>query len=56
MIAAEGGTVYIYSQGKKKNLINTVEMGEGMHSTPVVANGVLYLTTRSKLFAIAGKK
>ena len=56
LIGNEDGSIVIYKHGKKKDIINTVELGESVHSTPIVANGVLYLTTRSKLFAIAEKK
>jgi hypothetical protein len=31
-------------------------MDEGIHSTPVVANGVLFISTYSKLYAIAAKR
>jgi outer membrane protein assembly factor BamB len=52
----ESGTVTIYEAGKKKNVVATVDLEPTMQGTPVVANGVLYLTTNSKLFAIVEKK
>jgi outer membrane protein assembly factor BamB len=52
----EDGVVTVYQHGKKLNKLGTVEMGEGIHSTPVVANNVLYISTWSKLYAIAEKK
>jgi hypothetical protein len=33
-----------------------VEMDSGMKAGPVVANGVLYLLTGERLYAIAGSK
>jgi outer membrane protein assembly factor BamB len=52
----ETGDVWIFAAGKKlKQLGEPIETGEGVLSTPVAANGVLYVTTRSKLFAIAKK-
>jgi outer membrane protein assembly factor BamB len=50
------GDVYIYAPGKEKKLINKVEMDESLRSTPVVANGVLYLMSEQNLFAIQEKK
>ena len=32
-----------------------IDLGESYHGTPVVANGTLYIATRSKLMAIRGK-
>jgi outer membrane protein assembly factor BamB len=52
----EDGDVVIYRHGKELKVLNKVEMGEGIHSTPAVAGGVLYLSTWSKLYAIAPEK
>jgi outer membrane protein assembly factor BamB len=56
MIGAEDGSVFVYRHGKKKDVIAVIDHGETIHSTPIVANGTLYVTTKSKLFAIAEKK
>jgi outer membrane protein assembly factor BamB len=48
----EDGDVLIFVAGKQKKLLEPVEMGESVLSTPVAANGVLYVQTKSKLFAI----
>ena len=55
-IASEAGTMNIYAAGPKKNVIATLELSPVIHSTPVVANGVLYVMTNSKLYAIVEKK
>jgi outer membrane protein assembly factor BamB len=55
-LATEDAAVNVYQQGKVLRKLGTIDMGEGMHSTPVVANGVLYVSTWSKLYAIAEKK
>ena len=39
-----------------KKLAPGISLGEAIQSTPVVANGVLYVTTKSKLYAIANEK
>jgi outer membrane protein assembly factor BamB len=51
----EDGTVVIFEAGKKNKVIRQIDMEETIHGTPVVANGVLYIGTKSKLYAIAEK-
>ncbi len=53
---AEDGSVVIFDAGKKYHVVRQIDMEETIYGTPVVANGVLYIATRSKLFAIAEKK
>lgn len=55
-IGTEDGEIVIFKAGKELKVINKVDMGEQIHSTPVVANGTLYVMPRTKLFAIAEKK
>jgi outer membrane protein assembly factor BamB len=55
-IGTEDGEVVIFQAGKDLKVINKVDMTEVLHSTPVVTNGVLYVVTRGKLWAIAEKK
>ena len=54
-IGTEDGEIVIFQAGKKLKVIDKVDMGEGLHSTPVVAHGVLFVMTKSKLYAIAAK-
>jgi outer membrane protein assembly factor BamB len=49
--------VHILAHGKNMKLLGKVEMTDGsINSTPVVANGVLYLMTMQGLWAIANEK
>jgi hypothetical protein len=41
--------------GKQEKSIATVAMGSSVYSTPVPANGTLFLTNRNRLFAIGQK-
>jgi outer membrane protein assembly factor BamB len=52
----EDGDVAILRAGKKLELIREVNMGSAVYTTPVAADGVLYLVTRSELVAISTKK
>jgi outer membrane protein assembly factor BamB len=55
-LGTEDGDVVVYQHGKDLKKLRTIDMGEGIYSTPVVANGVLFISTWSKLHAVAEKK
>lgn len=44
--------VLIFQHGKEKKLLGTIEMDGMVRATPVAANGVLYVMTENKLYAI----
>jgi outer membrane protein assembly factor BamB len=48
----DDGDVLIFKHGRKKDKLAQIEMGDSVLSTPVAANGVLYVLARSKLYAI----
>ncbi|HSF42295.1 MAG TPA: PQQ-binding-like beta-propeller repeat protein [Thermoanaerobaculia bacterium] len=55
----EDGDVVVLKTGKKMEVLHEVNMGSSVYTTPVAKDGVLYINTRSKLFALqegAGKK
>jgi outer membrane protein assembly factor BamB len=52
-IGTEDNDVWVLAHGKEKKVLATIKMNESIHSTPVVANGVLYIMTDSELYAIA---
>jgi outer membrane protein assembly factor BamB len=49
----EDGDLVVLKQGKKLEVLHEVNMGSSVYTTPVAKDGVLYVTTRSKLFAFA---
>ena len=49
----EDGDVVVYKTGREKNMIFETNMSNSIYTTPVAANGVLYITNRRQLFAIA---
>jgi outer membrane protein assembly factor BamB len=53
MLGTEDGDVLVFNHGKEKKLLATNNMENSVYTTPVTANGVLYVTNRRMLFAIA---
>ncbi|MDX2200844.1 MAG: PQQ-binding-like beta-propeller repeat protein [Phycisphaerae bacterium] len=51
-IGTEDGEVLVFEHSKEKKLIATNDMGGTVYTTPVAANGVLYVTNLNTLFAI----
>ncbi len=52
----EDGDVAIFEHGDDAGEpIAEINMGTSVYSTPVVANNVLYITTKDRLFAISNK-
>jgi outer membrane protein assembly factor BamB len=50
----QDGDVAVLKAGPEMKKISEIDMGNSVCSTPVPANGVLYIMTRSELYAIAG--
>jgi outer membrane protein assembly factor BamB len=50
-IGDEDGDVAVFAASKEKKLLSEVNLGAPAYSTPVVANGVLYIASNSHLFA-----
>ena len=49
----QDGDVAVLKAGTEIKKISEIDMGNSVYSTPVPANGVLYIMTRSELYAIA---
>jgi outer membrane protein assembly factor BamB len=50
----QDGDVAVFKAAPEMKKIAEIDMGDSIYSTPVPANGVLYIMTRSQLYAIAG--
>jgi outer membrane protein assembly factor BamB len=51
---SRAGEVAVFAAGKEFRLLGKVDLGEPSHSTPAVADGVMYLRTFSHLMALEG--
>lgn len=56
MLGDEDGELVVLEHGKEMKEIATIDMKNSVYTTPVAANGILYITNRRTLFAIEEKK
>ncbi|MCZ6793081.1 MAG: pyrrolo-quinoline quinone, partial [Planctomycetota bacterium] len=49
----QDGDLVVFRAGRKKEVLATMDMESSVYSTAVAANGVLYISTRENLFALA---
>ena len=54
-VGDEDGDVAILKAGKTLEVLNEINMGSSIYTTPVVEDGVLYIASRNRLFAIEGE-
>ena len=54
MLGDEDGDLTVLKTGREMEVLSEVNFGNVIYSTPVAANGTLYIMTRSHLYAIAG--
>lgn len=48
----EDGDVVVFEHGRTKKMLGEFNMGNSVYTTPIAYNGVLYINSRSKLFAL----
>ena len=51
-VGSRGGDFYIFAAGKEKKLLLDVKLDSGVNAPPTASDGVLYLATMRKLYAI----
>jgi outer membrane protein assembly factor BamB len=49
----EDGDVVVIQEGKTLKVLGEYNMGSSVYSTPVIANGVMFITNRNQLIALA---
>jgi len=51
-VGSRGGDFWIIEEGKVLKVLDSIKLDSSIHSTPVAANGVLYVSTTNRLYAI----
>lgn len=54
-IGDESGNLTVFAAGRKKKILATVALPSPIYSTPVWANGILYIACQTHLFAVGAK-
>lgn len=44
--------LFVFAAGREDNLLRQIDLGVSMHCSPVVANGTLYVASKSNLWAV----
>ncbi len=52
LVTDEDGDVAIFQHSRQQKLLKEINMQDSIYTTPVFAEGLLYIATRSKLYAI----
>jgi outer membrane protein assembly factor BamB len=52
-VGDEDGDFAVFAASKEKKLLSEINLGAPVYSTPVVANGVLYISSNTHLFAFS---
>jgi outer membrane protein assembly factor BamB len=50
--ATKRGELFVFTASREKRLLHEAQMGSPISATPVAANGVLYIATMNRLFAL----
>lgn len=52
-IGDEDGDLMVFAASKEKKLLSVTNLGAPVYSTPVIANGTLYVASNTHLFAFS---
>ena len=55
-VGSRGKDFWVLEEGTEKEVLHSVLMDSPIYSTPVAANGVLYISTLKRLYAISQLK
>jgi outer membrane protein assembly factor BamB len=51
-LGTRSGTFYVFAASKEKKVLSTIDLGHPISSTATAANGVLYVATMTRLYAV----
>lgn len=55
-VGSNGGEFFVFNAAREKNVLFSAELDSPIHSTPIAANGTLYVSTMNWLYAIRDMK
>jgi outer membrane protein assembly factor BamB len=55
-LGTRSGTFYVFAASRKEKLLSSIDLGQPLSSTAAVANGVLYVATMNRLYAVAANR
>jgi outer membrane protein assembly factor BamB len=51
-LGTRSGAFYVFAATREKTVLSTIDLGRPISSTAVAANGTLYVTTMTQLYAV----
>jgi outer membrane protein assembly factor BamB len=51
-VGTRSGAMWVFAAGKEKQVLNCIEIGSPISATTTAANGVLYIATMTRLYAV----
>ena len=51
-LGTRSGTFYVFAASREKKVLSTIDLGHPISSTATAANGVLYVATMTRLYAV----
>ena len=51
-LGTRSGNFYVFNAGREKKLLSAIELGNPISGTATAANGVLYVATMTRLYAV----
>jgi outer membrane protein assembly factor BamB len=51
-LGTRSGSFYVFEIGREKKMLSSCELGQPISATAAAANGVLYIATMNRLFAL----
>ena len=54
-VGSRGSDFWILREGRQLSVLDSIRLDSPVHSTPVAAHGVLYVSTLEKLYAVQGR-
>lgn len=54
-VGSRGGDLVVFQAAREKQILAEIDLGDVISATPTAANGVLYVNTLKRLYAVGGK-